>query len=408
MRNRRRSPWPVWLVVVAFVAGWVLNLAIAVVRHELFGIRFGLAARAIEADACLLLAAYFVLRRRERLTANGVGLRPARPRRAAALALAALVAISVFDALYNSAIHPRHWFDLFATSRSLSTGGAIALLLVTAFVVPTVEEVFFRGVLYRALRARLALWPAALVGGALFGLVHLGIVGGHPAYEVPALAFAGVVFCLLYEATGSLLPGIVVHSFIDTIGAEYAVTGAVAVTTIVWGAVILLFLVDPVDLATRASERLRARRGLLYATATAVVALGSGVAAASMDPGRIGGARLPADDSTIAGALSRDVLRGRAQLTAQVDEITHSRPRLLIGTTTCTNASEGATTRGADFLCTLSARDGRHGAAPSLTFTFLVSGDTSRCWNATERTIDIGNGPRNPPSRRTLDLCPFD
>jgi hypothetical protein len=71
------------------------------------------------------------------------------------------------------------------------------------------EELFFRGFLFSGLRQGWSFWPAAVVTGLLFGLVHapegitivvpLGILGG-------ALAW-------LYERTGSLWPCIGIHWF---------------------------------------------------------------------------------------------------------------------------------------------------------------------------------------------------
>ncbi|MCW3018185.1 MAG: hypothetical protein JWN10_493 [Solirubrobacterales bacterium] len=40
-------------------------------------------------------------------------------------------------------------------------------------IAPVVEEIFFRGLLYRALRNRLAVIPAAAIDGVIFGLGHM-------------------------------------------------------------------------------------------------------------------------------------------------------------------------------------------------------------------------------------------
>jgi hypothetical protein len=81
-----------------------------------------------------------------------------------------------------------------------------------AICAPVCEEIFFRGVLYRSLRNRFSMWPAALIAGALFGLMH---AAGWPLDTLPIKASFGVLMCLLYERTGSILPCIAVHAFVD-------------------------------------------------------------------------------------------------------------------------------------------------------------------------------------------------
>ena len=83
---------------------------------------------------------------------------------------------------------------------------AIPVLLI-AGLAPISEELFFRGFLFAGLRARLSLWPAALVAGLVFGLVHAptGVT------TVVPLAGLGVGLCWLYERTGSLWPPILAH-----------------------------------------------------------------------------------------------------------------------------------------------------------------------------------------------------
>ena len=82
---------------------------------------------------------------------------------------------------------------------------AVALIAVAA---PFSEELFFRGFLFGGLRARWPLWPAAIVAGLIFGLVHAptGITTVIP------LAGLGILLCWLYDYTGSLWPCVMVHA----------------------------------------------------------------------------------------------------------------------------------------------------------------------------------------------------
>ncbi|HET9198073.1 MAG TPA: type II CAAX endopeptidase family protein [Solirubrobacterales bacterium] len=70
------------------------------------------------------------------------------------------------------------------------------------------EEVCFRGMLFGGLREKLPKVPAALIAGAVFGVLHA--FTGLSA--VPPLIAFGFVLCLLYEKTGSIVPGMLLHA----------------------------------------------------------------------------------------------------------------------------------------------------------------------------------------------------
>ena len=80
-------------------------------------------------------------------------------------------------------------------------------ILLIAIAAPISEEVCFRGMLFGGLRERLPMWAAALISAALFGLLHA--TTGISA--VPPLIAFGFLLALLYERTGSILPGILLH-----------------------------------------------------------------------------------------------------------------------------------------------------------------------------------------------------
>jgi hypothetical protein len=107
-----------------------------------------------------------------------------------------------------------------AANRELG-GGTGWLLLVPAVLTivgaPVIEELFFRGVLLRALlelcktRApALGVVVAIVIDGALFGLAHLG--SGDLWAQLPGLAAVGVVLATLAVKTGRLGPSIATHA----------------------------------------------------------------------------------------------------------------------------------------------------------------------------------------------------
>ena len=81
-----------------------------------------------------------------------------------------------------------------------------ALLLAIGVFVPAMEETLFRGVLYGGLRRRWSFWPAALVSGAIFAVVHMNLAG------FAAYLLLGVVFAYLFERSRSLFAPWAAHA----------------------------------------------------------------------------------------------------------------------------------------------------------------------------------------------------
>jgi uncharacterized protein len=93
----------------------------------------------------------------------------------------------------------------------------VGFLLLGVLVAPVAEEAFFRGMLFGGLRRQLSMIPAALISGVVFGVVHFA----SGAAAIPPLAILGVVLCLLYERTGSILPGLAAHTLNNTLATVY-------------------------------------------------------------------------------------------------------------------------------------------------------------------------------------------
>jgi membrane protease YdiL (CAAX protease family) len=88
-----------------------------------------------------------------------------------------------------------------------SFGSVPVQILLIVIAAPIAEEICFRGMLYGGLRERWPKFAAALLAGLIFGALHA--LTGLSA--VPPLVAFGFVLCLLYEKTGSIVPGIVLH-----------------------------------------------------------------------------------------------------------------------------------------------------------------------------------------------------
>ena len=88
----------------------------------------------------------------------------------------------------------------------------IGLLVVLSCVIgPIAEELFFRGVLFAAVRRRFRRGTAILLSGAAFALIHTNPIGFLP------IMLIGSLLAYLYERTGSLLSPIAVHILHNTL-----------------------------------------------------------------------------------------------------------------------------------------------------------------------------------------------
>ena len=75
---------------------------------------------------------------------------------------------------------------------------------------PVIEEVFFRGFLYTALRKRMNILYSILISSCFFSLLHT-----NPLGFVPILAL-GMLLAYVREKTGSLVPSIGIHIMHNT------------------------------------------------------------------------------------------------------------------------------------------------------------------------------------------------
>ena len=84
----------------------------------------------------------------------------------------------------------------------------VAVLFIV-FEAPLLEEPLFRGIVFRGFARAMPFWPAALLGGIVFALVHM-----NAATLVP-LWFVGVAFSWLYRRTGTILAPMTAHALFN-------------------------------------------------------------------------------------------------------------------------------------------------------------------------------------------------
>jgi hypothetical protein len=98
---------------------------------------------------------------------------------------------------------------LFATGPRLPA--TIGLALVVVGIAPAVEELVYRGVIYRAFRDRAGVWLAIAGSALVFAIAHF-----EPDHFLP-LFLIGAALAWICERTSSLLPAIVMHAIYNAL-----------------------------------------------------------------------------------------------------------------------------------------------------------------------------------------------
>jgi membrane protease YdiL (CAAX protease family) len=194
-------------VLLALGAGIVLSIPVLVVDKPPSGGDLSDAASALVQLATalgFLLVPFAIAARRGatvREAAAQLGLRRFRPSAAKWMG-AAIGAYLVFAIAYSTVVGQPEQKDV------AEAFGAIPVqVLLIVVAAPISEEVCFRGMLFGGLRERLPRLAAALVSALVFGGLHA--TTGLSA--VPVLVAFGFILALLYEKTGSIVPGILLH-----------------------------------------------------------------------------------------------------------------------------------------------------------------------------------------------------
>lgn len=243
--------WPAWYgiaallmaIVIAAMAGAVLFVIVKAADGKVDSNSPGINVSAtLIQDVVLVGCALWLASKTRRPTPWQFGLRATPFLRALKWAAIAFAIYFGFQILYILAVHPH---EKQSTLQDLGAGsGALATLAIGILVVgvaPVAEEFFFRGFFYGALRSSMSFLPAALIDGFVFGIIHAPT--GIEA--VPPLVALGFAFCLAYEATGSILPGIVLHALNNMVAFGSDKQGSWAVGAVVAGAVLTACVAGP-------------------------------------------------------------------------------------------------------------------------------------------------------------------
>lgn len=92
------------------------------------------------------------------------------------------------------------------TDKATDWVGVVLLVVIVGIGAPIVEELFFRGLLLRALERRYGTVAAVILSAVVFGVTHFELL------QLPALTAFGIVLALLAVRTRRLGPGIAAHA----------------------------------------------------------------------------------------------------------------------------------------------------------------------------------------------------
>jgi membrane protease YdiL (CAAX protease family) len=106
------------------------------------------------------------------------------------------------------------------------SGVGVALTAVYAVVIaPVHEELFFRGILFRAVRDRHGLWPGLLVSGAGFSLIHyLAGPWQDTVLLMGVMLVNGMVLAWWYDRRRTIAAPVIAHMIFNVIGLSLILT----------------------------------------------------------------------------------------------------------------------------------------------------------------------------------------
>ena len=250
-RDDTRPRWPAWygiaalgmaLVITGMASGIVFSivkLAGADVDSDTPSVN--LVASIIQ-DAVLAVCAIWLAAQTARPTAAQFGLRTVSWKRGLKWGAIAFAIYFGFQIFYVAVFHP-HQEQTTLNDLGAGTNQVMTLIigLLVVGLAPLVEEFFFRGFFYGALRTSFPFLGAALIDAVVFGAIHAptGI------QAVPPLIVLGFAFCVAYEMTGSIVPGIILHALNNMIAFGADKDGSWAVAAIAASAVLIVCVTLP-------------------------------------------------------------------------------------------------------------------------------------------------------------------
>lgn len=111
--------------------------------------------------------------------------------------------IALFYNNSSSSVYPREWLARVNSSTFLLTVSFLSIVI----IVPFIEELFYRGVMYSAFKNKMNSVLAMLSSSLIWALFHnsqIGLMFGSFIF--------GIILSIIFEKTRSIIPCIIIHS----------------------------------------------------------------------------------------------------------------------------------------------------------------------------------------------------
>ena len=224
--------WPLWIAPAAIALGFAVGIFVSILVVSIGGIGHaqlshpGTTVALISSllfDLGFVGAAVYFAGLRGRPRPADFGFRRVKLWHGIVAVLTAGLSYYGLSAVYASVFH-LHGRDKLPFNVH-GTGDLVAVTIFVCVIAPILEEFFFRGFIFGVLRQMrvivagrdLGTWVAAAITGILFGLAHTGSASAR--YLIP-LGFLGFVLCLVRWQTGSLYPGMALHSLNNSLALQ--------------------------------------------------------------------------------------------------------------------------------------------------------------------------------------------
>ncbi len=215
--------WAIWEALLIFILIIVVRFIIPVEKFALLdplkniisphNPLVGLLFWDVFLRACFfVIFIYFIVKKKYGMGWQAVGLREDEKKRWFTMGLRQgiqiflLVTIAgvIISLFYPIKVEPQLVAKIIGTA--LEPQELLIIFLVTSFLAPFSEELYFRGFLYPALEFRMGRIPAMILASAIFGIVHFDLIRFIP------ITLGGIWLTYLYEKTGSLYTSITAHA----------------------------------------------------------------------------------------------------------------------------------------------------------------------------------------------------
>jgi uncharacterized protein len=210
-------PWKWWDILLAVVVGLIVGLLAAVLAFALLPDSVtpesarGLFVYAGLVYASQLYFAWLLVLKRRGVTFRDIGLK--KPTLKALLLVIPILLGTFFvegvvSQIVNEFIGPTPTAEDQLFSNGPAQTGLVLpwILIVVGVFAPFVEEIIFRGIIYKYLRSKMRVGVAAVLSGLIFACIHF------TPLLIPSLTVLGIALAFVYERFGSLYVPMALHS----------------------------------------------------------------------------------------------------------------------------------------------------------------------------------------------------